>query len=106
MDAYHYKHSFPFVSNARLNRQLLFYYCDGYKLPLLKLKKKSQAVLPYFKKSFQSTPAYGDWDFTNKHGMVTSLGQERREIMGSVLPINLNKNMAQGPAQAVPTLNL
>lgn len=26
--------------------------------------------------------------------------------MGSVLPINLNKNMAQWPAQAVPTLNL
>lgn len=76
MDPYHYKHSFCFVSNATLNRQLLYYYY-GYKLHLLKLKKKeSQAVLPYFKNSFQSIPVYGDRDFTNKQGMVTSLGQE------------------------------
>lgn len=39
VDPYHYKHSFCFVSNATLNRQLLYYYY-GYKLHLLKLKKK------------------------------------------------------------------
>lgn len=72
----------------------------------LKKKKRSQAVLPYFKNSFQSTSVY-IVTVTSQTGNGDILGSRMtKKIMGSVLPINLDKNMTQGPAQAVPPLNL